>query len=264
VIATAAHTPDSPPAGAERFRVALTADVGGELRFLSHHDELRLLTRAIIRAGWPVAYSRGFNPQPQLRVPLPRSVGTAASGQLILVDLETPRSVQALADSLAAALPVDYRLQNVVAPVPRTTPHAQRVTVAVTLSLEDAERARQQLPELLGRATLCVERRTDQRGATTTIDIRPFIEDIQLDGRELRLHLRVQQQRSARPTEILTELGLAAEAYLHRLRRVDVQWDMAFDGPETRPAPNERKPLGRQDSKEEGHDQEEGLKEKDT
>ncbi len=60
------------PCGAGRLRAALEFALAGDLRFLAHHDELRLLTRALVRAGWPLAYSQGFNPRPRLVLPLPR------------------------------------------------------------------------------------------------------------------------------------------------------------------------------------------------
>ncbi|MCK4342628.1 MAG: TIGR03936 family radical SAM-associated protein, partial [Phycisphaerae bacterium] len=109
--------PTTAPAG-ERFRVAMEYALGGDLRFLSHHDELRLLARAVVRARWPVAYSRGFNPLPRLVVPLPRSLGTAAECQLALVDLGVPRRPEDLFASLSSALPAGCRLLRIIAPAP--------------------------------------------------------------------------------------------------------------------------------------------------
>ncbi|NUQ48637.1 MAG: DUF2344 domain-containing protein, partial [Phycisphaerae bacterium] len=39
-----------PPRAAERHRAALLLAIEGDLRFLSHRDEMRLLERALIRA----------------------------------------------------------------------------------------------------------------------------------------------------------------------------------------------------------------------
>jgi radical SAM-linked protein len=46
--------------------VRLTVQKRGALRFISHLDWMRLLQRAIQRAGLPVAQSKGFNPRPKL------------------------------------------------------------------------------------------------------------------------------------------------------------------------------------------------------
>ncbi len=60
---------------------------------------------------------------------------------------------------------------------------------------------------------------------TRTVDLRPLIETIEFGDGVLTMRLRFVEQRTVRPAELLTELGLAAEKYGHLLRRVEVQWD---------------------------------------
>ncbi len=221
------------PGGAaaeRRFRVALEFAVEGDLRFLSHHDELRMLARALVRARWPVAYTQGYNPLPRLVLPLPRSLGIAAAAQLALVDLEGERPTEELFHSLHAALPAGCRLQRVV-PAPAGMPHARAVTYEVALDPEDVGPVQARLPRLLDRTTWVVERSQRPGKPTQHIDIRPYIREVELEGRVLRLHLAIESQRTARPAEILTELGLTAETYNHRVRRVAVQWDIELAGP---------------------------------
>ena len=221
------------PGGAaaeRRFRVALEFAVEGDLRFLSHHDELRMLARALVRARWPVAYTQGYNPLPRLVLPLPRSLGIAAAAQLALVDLEGERPTEELFHSLHAALPAGYRLQRVV-PAAAGMPHARAVTYEVALDPEDVGPVQARLPRLLDRTTWVVERSQRPGKPTQHIDIRPYIREVELEGRVLRLHLAIESQRTARPAEILTELGLTAETYNHRVRRVAVQWDIELAGP---------------------------------
>ncbi len=228
------------PGQPARSRVALEFAVTGDVRFLAHHDELRMLLRALVRARWPLAYSRGFNPRPHLAVPLPRSVGTAADRQLALTDLAAPRPPDELFASLARQLPAGHRLLRVVAPAPRVTPHAQTACYEIELGPTDAAGLAPRLRELLARPTVVVQRYYGPRKAARPIDIRPYIEQLQLDGPRLRLVLRCRDQRTARPSEVINELGLAAEAYNHRLRRASVQWDIELSGPEAGPAARER------------------------
>jgi radical SAM-linked protein len=237
--ASAAHAARPGVAGA--FRVAFEAAVTGDLRFLAHHDELRMLERALVRAGWPLAYSQGFNPRPHLSVPLPRNVGTAADSQLALVDLRAPRCADELAVSLAAALPADYRLVRLSAPAPRRVPHAQTACYELELEAADAAELGPRIEELSARPTVVVQRDYGPGRASRPIDIRPYIEQLQLEGGRLRIVLRCNQQRTARPSEVITELGLRAAAYSGRLRRSEVQWDMELFGPESGPAARERK-----------------------
>jgi radical SAM-linked protein len=231
--------PDSgPPA---RWRVALHLAVAGDVRFLSHHDELRMLERAFVRARWPLAYTGGFNPRPRLVLPLPRSVGMAADCHLVLVDLVEPRPSEELTASLTPQLPAGYRLLGLLAPAPARVPHPRTIHCEVEVDAADAERLPARIEELFARDTLVVQRGYGPGRASRAIDIRPYLERIQLTGRRLGLRLRYRDQRTARPSEIINELGLAADAYNHRVRRAAVQWDTELCGPETGPLARERK-----------------------
>ncbi len=231
------------PVRAERFRAALEYAIAGDLRFLSHHDELRMLTRALARAKWPLAYTQGFNPRPRLTLALPRSLGTWSACQLALVELREPRSPAVLFGSLAGVLPAGCRLRKVTAPLPPGTPHAQRATYEVELEAADAARIAARIGEVMAQASVVVQREGGPDKPSRPYEIRPYIVNLELDGRVLRMVLHVTQQGSARPSEILTAFGLAAEEYNHQLRRAAVQWDMELAGPIAGPAAHERKPL---------------------
>lgn len=67
-------------------------------RFLSHRDVLRLMTRALRRAGVPVAFSQGFNPHPKVSFAAPLPVGSTSQAEymeLILAEPQTPNAVKA-------------------------------------------------------------------------------------------------------------------------------------------------------------------------
>lgn len=227
-------------APAERVAVGVVLAVTGDLRFLSHHDERRLLARALVRAGWPVAYSRGFNPQPRLSLPVPRSVGTAADPQWAWLLLARGGELHELFETLRPQLPGEYRLKCVVAPTARRVPQPRRICYEVDIVGADATGLDTALSSLLARRTLVVERDHGPQRPRRRIDIRPYIDHLELDGHRLRLMLSYDRQRTARPAEIITELGLAAEAYQHRLRRTEIQWEHEPTGPAYGPAAEER------------------------
>ncbi len=68
--------------------------------------------------------------------------------------------------------------------------------------------------------------------------------ELALAGQGLRMQLAFNEQRTARPAEVLTALGLAAARYVHRLRRAAVHWDMEIAGPCVGPAMHERNDFG--------------------
>jgi radical SAM-linked protein len=230
-----------------RPRVAIWFSVKGDLRFLSHHDQLRMLARALTRAGWPLAYSRGFNPQPRLWLPLPRSVGTASDCERALVELSESRPAERLYRSLARALPPTYNLQRVVVLATRAKPHPRRTAYTVELEPEHAGQAAARIAEVLSAEELTIERMRGPGRPTRVLDIRPCIETLTLDDRTLFMQLAFVAQRTARPTEVLTALHLPATSYNHRVRRIGVEWDIEFAGPTQWPASTERNNVGQEE-----------------
>jgi radical SAM-linked protein len=234
MVAAAQPGSGSPDAAAKR-RLFVETTVGGDLRFLSHRDELRVLTRALVRAEWPLAYTQGFNPRPRVVMPLPRAVGTAAECQVAVVDLADEASIAALGPRLAAQLPADLAVCRVSGPGAREMPHARAVDYSVPLAAGDVPRMAASIAALLRRETVVVSREMGPGKPRRAVDIRPFVETLAMTGAELRMRIGLIAQRSARPAEVLTELELDPEAYVHQLRRVAVEWDIELTGP-ARPA----------------------------
>ena len=210
-----------------------------------------MLARALVRARWPLAYSQGYNPLPRVVLPLPRSVGTASVCDWALIDLSEPRSPAELCEMLAGALPPNCTVRRVIAPAARITPHPQRVSYQLELTPAEGAQLERRIGELMAATQIRVMRRSGPNRPARPINIRPYIEDIVWDGQSLRMRLIYEQQRSARPSEILTVLGLAADRYNHRVRRTKVEWDIELTGPTQRPAAPERKRLDKEE--EDGH-----------
>ena len=59
----------------------------GDIRFISHHDLMRLFERALRRAQLPVATSEGFHPRPRISLPMPLSVGFTGHSEVADVGL---------------------------------------------------------------------------------------------------------------------------------------------------------------------------------
>lgn len=218
-----AGRPSDPPRPTA-FVVAVHFALRGDLRFLAHHDEMRMLTRALVRARWPLCYSGGFNPKPRIHFPLPRNLGVASEAELALVDLREARSAAALATALEPTLPAGCALLRVEAPAACRAPAATAVEYAVTLADADAAQVAPRIAALLARRELLIERDFGPDKPRRRVDVRPFLETIVLDGARLHLRVRVEQQRSARPAEILSCLGLDAAAYECAVCRVAVAW----------------------------------------
>ena len=84
--------------------------LGEEVKFISHLDTMKVFERAIRRSGLPIAYSKGFNPHPQMVFGLPLSVGMTSSGEYadfdFVSDIEPLIFVQRLNEALPGAIRV--------------------------------------------------------------------------------------------------------------------------------------------------------------
>ena len=80
------------------------------LAWISHLDTLRLLDRALRRAGLPVSFSGGYHPMPHLRVALPLPLGVEGLGEWLDLDLVHPVDPALARRLLQRELPQGLRL----------------------------------------------------------------------------------------------------------------------------------------------------------
>lgn len=206
-----------------RHRYVVRFAIDGDLRFISHHDTVRLFERALARAEWPVRFSEGFNPRPRLSLPLPRGVGIASDDELLVVELTEAVDPDEALERLRAQMPAGIRLHGLVVAVFSGVPAPCRVWYearlpAVPADLDEAiERLRQ-------RTSVVVTRTIQGETAGRDVDIRPFLFDVSRHEDRLRIGLIVTPEGTARPAEVLAALGLSAIVSPHRLRRTRVEW----------------------------------------
>lgn len=228
--------------------------IEGDLRFLAHQDEMQLLLRATTRAAWPLAYSEGFNPQPKLNIPLPRSVGVLSSAQLAVLQLTEPVPLEALHTRLTASMPNGSRLRSVFGPLPSRKMHSSTVSYRVALSETDAAICRTRVAALLQCDELIIERNFGPDKPTRMIDIRPFVRELHLYPDGLWMRLDLDNQQTARPDEILIALGCDVAAQNHRICRETVTWLPDLESVAAWP-PRERNSVGKEGN---NHQEEDG------
>lgn len=64
------------------MRVRLRFTKSGPLRFVGHLDMMEAIHRVLRRTSAPLAYSHGFNPQPQISLSPPLTLGFEGAGEL--------------------------------------------------------------------------------------------------------------------------------------------------------------------------------------
>ena len=157
----------------------------GELRYLSHLELMRALQRALRRAGVPLAYTQGFNPQPKVSVAQALAVGVEGLRELGEVELTSrvePADVQARWN---AQLPPELKiLRTWEAPLHgpslsagvrgaayqvRLLPNGWDPTTLAALGNAGA------CAEFLAQGPIPVE--VSKKGQTVVLDARPFVQE---------------------------------------------------------------------------------------
>jgi len=204
--------------------LAIRFAIEGDLRFISHHDSLRLFERALARTGLPVRHSAGFNPRPRISLSLPRSVGVASQDETLVVELSDRLEPSEVLGRLAAEMPAGIRLLAAEAlsdrdrRLPRETEYVLPVPPALHEAL--ASKAKQ----FMQSRQVIVERVTPN-SARKPIDIRAYVTHLEVGRHELRWRQSITPTGTVRAAEVLEALGLDVRDHLHRLRRTRVAYE---------------------------------------
>ena len=213
--------------------------IGGLLRFLSHAQTLSVFQRACVRAGLQIRYSQGFNPRPRLSLPLPRPVGVASDDEILCVQIQNISGMYGDAmstktrDDIMSQLPPGFELLslNVVETNTSFQPYSAQYILTVGKEYM-TEELKVCINNLLASERLNIQRRITKkksrmgtRGTTAkNIDVRGFLESIELDQDSIIVKCKITPAGSIRVEEILSLLGLDIEKLALPIRRTGVKW----------------------------------------
>jgi len=208
----------SPPPPAQRLRLRYAKI--GDARFIGHLDEARFWERVFRRAGLPLAYSHGFNPQPKMHFASALPVGVEGLDELLDVWLTEPVDPAIGSEAIRRNLPPGFRLHEVQI-VPLDLPPMQSVLRAALYEAHWPEGipppSLAERVELLRKAASLP--RPHPKDPGRTYDLRPLVLDLTVLGADrLRMTLAAGPRGSARASEVVAALDL--DRFYHRLVRL--------------------------------------------
>jgi len=190
----------------ERIRVRFSK--GGRIRHISHLELMRVFERAIRRAELPIKMTEGFNPRPRISFPMPLGVGMEGKDEVVEIELSDWIPPGEAKERLASRLPEGIGLLS-AEPIPPGEKGSVSEVEYEFVPAEDAEPApkvdRELVEALLSRPQVILRR--ERKGKTKEVDIRPYLEEIRVEGDTIILRLKVTPRGTARPEEVLSELG---------------------------------------------------------
>ena len=177
----------------------------GSLRFISHHNLMKLFERAIRRARISVKMSEGYNPRPKIAYPLALPVGIKGIDEKLEMELCEQMEVSELETRLKKQLPENMQITSVepiTSKVKSTVKDVTYVVIPKNGKMPEAGKT----DELLSKDDVIIQR----KGKKRAFNIRPSIERIKTDSQSIDLDLKMTPEGMARPEEVLLQLGLKA------------------------------------------------------
>lgn len=188
------------------------------IRFISHHDLMRAMMRAVRRAALPVRLTEGFNPRSRIVFPVALEVGVASLDEAAEIELTQCLPLQEIHDRLSSAFPPGLKLKQVRDLPPRRAGQTP-IRIRYRLHLMEAGIAvnPDDLTRLMTAASLPFQRPREK--AEQSVDLRPALLALRLELSDLLLDVQPSPRGSARPLEVLSLLMMIP---LQELKRVKV------------------------------------------
>jgi len=197
--------------------------ISGMLRFVSHLELQNFFARLFVRAGIPVKFSEGFNPHPRLSLPVPRNVGVGSINDRGRIEVDAGFDTESMLEKLKPILPFEMVVSRArIVPAKRL----ERVE-AVEYEIDTADYPVAKLSariDAIMKGPCLVTRRVKKTNRENTVDIRPMIQKLALEGSGVRAKVAYTAQGSVKPVELLEVLELPAEEFIGRITRIKTYW----------------------------------------
>lgn len=94
------------------YKITFTFSKKGMMRYISHLDLMRLLTRAMRRADLPLKISEGFSPHPKLSIKRALKLGLESENEEAAIILKIPVTPQDFQARVQKQLPEGIQIKN--------------------------------------------------------------------------------------------------------------------------------------------------------
>ncbi len=183
-------------------KIRIIFEKTGTAKFISHLDLVRVVTRAIRRAGIPIVYSQGFNPVPRLSFALPLSLGQESLREMMNFKVEPDMTPSEALERLAPQLPDGLVLKEAYVPEDVKVKELQYAEYTITVEDEldvDAARA------CFARDEITLIKKTKSGEKLT--DIRPLIKQIGISDGQISCVLNSRDPFFLNPEYVMKALS---------------------------------------------------------
>ncbi len=201
---------------------------GGEVKFISHLDLIRLWQRAFQRARIPIAYSEGFSPHPKISLAAPLPIRVTSDAELMDIHLARRVSPHFFTSALSQQLPPGIEILQAYSIAPNQPSLQSQVRFTeyrVTVKIETGQAAIEAaIAGLLSAEHLPWQHQRDT--GPRHYDLRALISDLWLIDCEppygtIGMRLRCDSNGSGRPEQVSLALGFTSPPQsIHRTKLI--------------------------------------------
>ena len=201
----------------QRIKYQLRYRKTGLVRFVSHLDIMRVFQQALRRADLDLAFTQGFNKRPIISSGYPLPLGYSSEDEYLEVVLKS--EAKDIVDRLNEQLPAGMMIESASIIPMKSASIFSRVEgfdyeIRVFHTIPGDIKAIIQM--FLKCTEILVERvRKDRK---KVINVRRFVNTIKVVDQRILLSMRVLEGKTARPGEILRELGINENIHICRKR----------------------------------------------
>ena len=171
----------------------------GAIRFISHLDTMRTITRTVTRAGLTPKYSEGFNPHAQLSIAIPLSVGSESVCEILDIELDGEVDEKTIPARLNPFFPAGLAAIEAY-PAERKPSEVAWIAVVIKIIYDNkpAEEILSAFSGYLASESIIVMKKTKRGNAEA--DIVPMMRDVSVkmgDDNDVVINLKVSAQNPA-------------------------------------------------------------------
>lgn len=170
------------------------------MKFVSHLDMNRFMSRCIKKAGIPIWYTEGFHPHPYIAFALPLSLGFESEYEIIdirLVDDGYPLNL--VVEKLNSVFPEYVRAFDATEPITKV---GKIAFADFTITFNESSVNFDELTEFLNSESIIVSKRT-KKGTYKEIDIAPKIKSFSVENGALKITLPAGSEDNLNPELLL-------------------------------------------------------------
>ena len=172
----------------------------GNLSYVSHLDLVRTMNKIIVRAGFPLWYSEGFNPKPKMVFAAPLSVGTESVCEFMDVRLTDRIDPEDAMAAINRNMPPDMQVTECYYPEMKFT-DLEWIDYEITVtSPHVGEELAARVSAVFDQSEIKIEKKT--KSGLAEVDIRPMIGEssITFSGDVMKIFVRL----SSNPSRFLS------------------------------------------------------------